>query len=168
MDYNPPFLDALKQGILLERKGKAFYLVAASQTESPAVKAFFNEMAAEEIIHDRYLSQIFANYQRSGEITNIDFSNSDIRKASRTVIDQSLITSISSAGYEAAAISAAIDMEKRSIDLYTSQAEKSTDRETRDMFLFLSNWEKEHLAVLMQIDAEFREKVWLDNNFWPF
>lgn len=168
MSTNQRFIDALKQGILLERKGKAFYTVAAQQAVDSKIREFFQEMADEESYHDSFLSQIFSNYNRSGYIDNIDFSGADIRKATRTVIDSDLIGKITSAGYEAAAIAAAIEMEKKSIELYSEQALTSTEPEEKKMFEFLADWEGGHLAVLVKINQEIQEKVWFDNNFWPF
>lgn len=165
---NLPLLDALKRGILLERKGKIFYEVAAKQAEDLSVKKFFQEMSDDESYHDRYLSNIYSNLNRSGLIPKIDLTESDIRKASRFVIDNDLITKISSASYEAAAISAAIEMEKKSIQLYSEQADKATDSEEKNMFEFLRNWEKGHLEVLEKINQEIQEKIWFDNSFWPF
>ena len=46
----------LKQAILLERRGKAFYTQVAEKTASPAVKEFFEMMAAEEDQHEMILS----------------------------------------------------------------------------------------------------------------
>jgi len=168
MSTNLKFIDALKEGILLERKGKAFYTVAAQHSEDKSVKEFFQEMADEESFHDQFLSQIFSNYNRSGHVNSIDFSGTDIRKATRTVINADLITKITSAGYEAAAISAAIEMEKKSIDLYSSQAVTATEPEEKKMFEFLADWEQGHLAVLVKLNQEIQEQVWFDNNFWPF
>lgn len=163
-----PLLDAIKQGILLERKGKIFYEIASKQAEDKLVKDFFQEMSDDEFYHDRYLSKIYSNLNRSGIISKIDLTGSDIRKASRVVINNDLITKISSASYEAAAISAAIELEKKSIQLYSAQADNSTDSEEKNMFEFLRDWEKGHLDVLENINRELQDKVWFDNNFWPF
>ncbi len=47
----PEALEILKQAILLETRGKAFYQTAADQAQNKAVKDFFGTMAGEETIH---------------------------------------------------------------------------------------------------------------------
>ncbi len=75
---------------------------------------------------------------------------------------------ISSAGFEAAAISAAIDFEKRAIDVYARQAEATADPNEKALYKWLSDWEKGHLKVLSDMDNQLKEKIWNDNQFWPF
>jgi rubrerythrin len=75
---------------------------------------------------------------------------------------------ISAAGYEAAAISAAIDMEKKAIEVYSNQAEISTDPNEKKLYNWLADWEKGHLKILSDLDNELRDKIWYDNHFWPF
>ena len=46
---------------------------------------------------------------------------------------------------------AAIDMEKRAIDIYSQQAEKATDTNEKELYQWLADWEKEHLAFLAEV-----------------
>jgi rubrerythrin len=75
---------------------------------------------------------------------------------------------ISSAGFEAAAISAAIDFEKRAVEVYSRQADISNDPNERDLYRWLAEWEGGHLKILSDMDNELKEKIWNDNQFWPF
>ena len=45
-------LEILKNAILLERRGRAFYTKVAEQTQSDAARRFFNKHCTESIIHD--------------------------------------------------------------------------------------------------------------------
>jgi rubrerythrin len=75
---------------------------------------------------------------------------------------------ISAAGFEAAAIAAAIDMEKRAIEIYSKQAERTDDPNERELYQWLADWEKTHLKILNKLDEDLKEKIWFDNQFWPF
>ena len=55
-------LDILKQAILLERKGRAFYLQAASAADHADVRRFFEMMATEEESHIRYLADQYKSF----------------------------------------------------------------------------------------------------------
>ncbi len=55
--------DILKEAILLEQRGRAFYSSIATQTTSDAVKRIFTMIADEEEQHIRFLSDQYRNYQ---------------------------------------------------------------------------------------------------------
>ena len=83
-------------------------------------------------------------------------------------MNQKIKEKISAAGFEAAAISAAISMEKQAVKLYTESAQTTSDPEAKALYEWLSRWEREHLSLLLDIDKSLREKIWFDNQFWPF
>jgi len=84
------------------------------------------------------------------------------------VLTREIKEKISAAGFEAAAISAAISMEERAVKLYSESAETTSDPEAKALYEWLVRWEREHLSLLLDIDKALRKKVWLDNKFWPF
>ncbi len=55
-------LDILKQAILLERRGKAFYNQVATQTNNPDVQNIFEIMTKEEVLHEKFLSDQYKAY----------------------------------------------------------------------------------------------------------
>ena len=84
------------------------------------------------------------------------------------VLDKTITKRISAAGFEAAAISAAIDMENKAIEVYSTRAKESTDSEEKELYQFLADWEKGHHKILNDLNEELKEKIWYDNQFWPF
>ena len=65
-------LDILKNAILLERRGYAFYSKVAAQAEDEAVKRFFNLMADEETLHIQILADQFKFYQEAKSFKAMD------------------------------------------------------------------------------------------------
>ena len=59
-------------------------------------------------------------------------------------------------------------MEKKAIDVYSTQAETATDPNEKILYNWLSDWEKGHLKILNDLDNELKEKIWYNNQFWPF
>ena len=157
----------LKSAILLERRGRAFYKKVASQTELPAVREFFDTMAAEEEQHIAILSEQFRSFEEKGAFAPIgsEVGSADV---SKTVLTDRMKEEISAADFEAAAISAAMSMEQRAIDLYSERAKSAEDEHERALYTWLSDWEKSHLTWLAEVDQELREQVWNDQSFWPF
>ncbi len=161
--------EILKMAILMEHRGKAFYKKVAEQTDNEEVKNIFNIMADEEQLHIEFLSEQFAFYQKNNKLNpdKINLSHTD-ESIANIILSKDLKEKLSAAGYEAAAISAAIDMEKKAITLYSERAESATDLNEKELYKWLSNWENDHLQILAQLDKELMEQVWYDNSFWPF
>ena len=160
-------LDILKSALLLEIRGQAFYKKAAQQAENQAVRDFFETMAAEEVRHVEILSDQYKAVKAKGQFTAPNIEGTPAAVA-ENVLAESLKKRISAAGFEAAAISAAMGMEERAIKLYAQRAEESDDPEEKRLYKWLAEWEGQHLEYLSRIDREVTEAIWNDNSFWPF
>ena len=160
-------LDILKSALLLEIRGQAFYKKAAQQAESSAVKDFFETMATEEVRHVEILSEQYKTVKASGQFSAPNIEGTPTSVAENVLVD-SLKKRISAAGFESAAISAAMGMEERAIKLYAQRAEEATDPQEKALYKWLAAWEAKHLEYLARIDREVTEAIWNDNSFWPF
>lgn len=161
-------LEILKMAILLEKRGHAFYAKVAEQTPDLDIKYIFLTMADEETKHVKFLSEQYVNYEREHAFKKVELPDLEKEAFASLILTDEMKSKISSAGFEAAAISAAIDFEKRAIEVYARQAETSADPNEKALYAWLSDWEKGHLKVLSDMDNELKEKIWNDNQFWPF
>ena len=161
-------IEILKSAMLLEMRGKAFYRNAAGQASSPAVKEFFEMMADEEDYHIKMLSDQYRSYRSSGKFKEAAYDDKAVKGVASAVLNEALANKIQSAGFESAAIQAALAMEERAVNLYAGRAAETRDPEERRLYEWLSKWEKGHLNTLMEMDRELTEKIWNDNQFWPF
>jgi len=160
--------DILKTAILLELRGKAFYTKAARETESEAVCKIFTIMAEEEDTHIEFLSKQFAAYKKSGRFAKNPPGNPVDDTEALMILNERAKKEISAAGFEAAAISAAIDFENRAVEVYQGRADETDDPNEKEMYQMLADWERTHHSLLYKLDEELREQIWHDNNFWPF
>lgn len=158
-------IEVLKSAIMLERRGKAFYSQAAETAQSPVVKEIFATMAKEEDLHLEQLSQQFTRYKKDQTFNPVAEASADVYQA---VLDNKTRGGIEAAGFEAAAIAAAMAMEERAVKLYAERAETTTDPSERALYDWLAAWERGHLRLLEQFDRELTERVWYDNKFWPY
>ena len=161
-------LEVLKEAILLERRGKAFYATAAKQTESEAARKIFEMMAAEEDEHINFLSKQFAYYEKNKAFMKVDEVADADDSTVMEILSEEIKTQVNAAGYEAAAISAAMDFETRAVQIYSDRATAATDANEKEMYQMLADWEKGHHFWLHKINEDLREQIWYDNNFWPF
>lgn len=161
-------LDILKKAILLEKRGMAFYEKVAEQTPSEAAKRFFDMMAEEEKNHVQILAEQFKHYQETNTFKSTDYGDEYSSNLPSAVLNEDIRQQISAADYEAAAISAAMAMEKNAITLYSQRAKASDDPGESALYQWLAEWEKTHLDFLAKMDRELTENIWHDNSFWPF
>ncbi len=161
-------LDILKQAILLEKRGFSFYTTVARQTTDADIRKVFQIMADEETLHVKFLSDQFAYYDKNKTFLKTDLPDFNNDGIASLVLTEEVKKKISAAGFEAAAIAAAIDMEKRAIEIYSAQASQAADPAEKELYAWLADWEKTHLKVLNELDNELKEKIWFDNQFWPF
>ena len=167
MERGRPHLDILKEALLLEQRGKAFYAKVAEQASTPAVKEFFGMMAEEEEHHVEVLSEQYREYQRHGKMASRAGTRQEASTFASTVLGERLQKEIAAATFEAAAISAAMAMERNAIRLYSERAETATEPEEKALYQWLTEWEREHLDFLAKVDRQVVEAVWNDNHFWP-
>jgi len=161
--------DILKQAIIMENRGKSLYQMVANQTPNDEVKNIFKTMADEEQMHIEFLSKQFTHYKK-----NKTFDKNQLEAAAgedavaNSILTEKIKKDISGAGFESAAISAAIDMESKSIEVYEQRAKESDDPNEKELYQWLADWEKGHYQLLLDLNKQLTEKVWNDNNFWPF
>ena len=167
MEQNNKAIDVLKTAILLERRGKAFYTQAARQSESKSAQKIFEMMAEEEDEHINFLVKQFKNYSDHNQFLKID-EHPEEDDTVVEILTEKVKSEISAAGFEAAAISAAIDFENRAIEVYSNRAKEATDENEKEMYQMLADWEKTHHHLLHKLNEDLKEQIWNDNNFWPF
>ena len=160
--------DILKMAILMEKRGKAFYETVAAQTKSEEVKKIFNIMASEEQTHIEFLSRQFLSYQKNQEFSKGDYEGNPNGQIADLIMNENVKKEITAASYEAAAISAAIDMETKAIEVYSTRAAETTDLNEKELFLWLADWEKGHHKILNDLNEDLKQSIWFDNQFWPF
>jgi rubrerythrin len=160
--------DILKKAILLERRGRAFYQKVADDTRSDAARRFFSQMAEEEKKHIQVLTEQFNSLQQTGSFKHTELDGHPSTDLSPDVLTEEWKEQVTAADFEAAAISAAMAMEKNAVNLYAQRAEAAADAEEKALYQWLADWEKTHLEQLARIDRELTENIWFDNQFWRF
>ncbi len=153
----------------MEHRGKALYEQVAAQTENEDVRKIFNVMAEEEQTHIDFLQKQMKHYSKEGRFDVNELEKVPGHEAiANTILTDKMVQDISGSGFEAAAISAAIDMENKSVEAYSKRAKETDDPNEKELFEWLANWEKGHHKLLIELNEQLTEKIWYDHNFWPF
>ena len=165
---NSGILEVLKMAILMEKRGQSFYSQVAKQTQSNEIRMIFETMSNEEVLHEKFLAEQFHQLSQNKKLASVKLPKADSDHLIAMVLSKKIKKEINAAGYEAAAISAAIDMESNAIKVYSEYADKASDENEKELFNWLANWERTHHRILIDMDNELKESVWFDNRFWPF
>lgn len=161
--------DILKESILLEMKGKAFYTKVAEKSDSIAAKEIFSIMAKEEEQHIAFLSKQFQNYEKNRKFVKPDaYQDHSEEEISLKVLTEQLKKETNAASFEAAAISAAIDFETRAVKIYSERADEAIDPMEKELYTMLADWESGHQKALHEMNDVLKEEIWNDNKFWSF
>lgn len=161
--------DILKEAILLEKRGKAFYSNVAEQSRSAAARKIFNMMAEEEDEHIKFLSKQFKAYTQDKKFVKPDSYEEDPNEETvLKILSEDIKKEITAASFEAAAISAAMDFETRAVKIYSDRSIEATDPMEKETYKMLAEWESGHHKLLHRLNEDLKEQVWNDNNFWPF
>ena len=159
-------IDIIKGAILLEHRGKALYQSVAEQTEVAAIKELFGMLADEEAKHIAILNDQYSRLSK-GESFDISQLPAGDPQVVEDILSKNIVEGISAAGYEAAVISAALDFERSAVSFYSKRAEEAESTEEKELYRWLTEWEKGHMIIFSKIDQELKEQVWYDNSFWP-
>lgn len=159
-------ISALKGALLLEYRGKELYASVLTATKNEAVRELFTFLKEEEDRHIGLLKRQFTEVSHGKEIKLEPGLDSD-DEAPKQVLNDKIVKGISGAGYEAAVISAAVELEKRAVDYYQSKVDQAVSSGEKELYNWLVKWEKGHMMMLAAIDNDLKEKVWYDNQFWP-
>jgi rubrerythrin len=161
-------LTILKNAFLMERQGKSLYETARDNAGDKAVKDFFDDLANEEAQHMKMLEAQFKSIMQSGKFAAGRYENEGTKDAPPAILSQDLVNKINAAGFEATAITAAVSFEQKAVKLYTERAETTSDPEEKKLYHWLSAWEQTHLKKLLTLQEDLNQRIWEDNNFWPF
>ncbi|MFC1743150.1 ferritin family protein [Candidatus Riflebacteria bacterium] len=158
-------IEILKEAILLEHRGFSFYDNIATNTKSEAVKKVFKMMALEEVSHIKFLRRHLKNYEKLQTFLSREEQNYPAPEVTEILTDE-IKKEITAASYEAAAITAAIELEDKAIKVYADRAGEATDPNEKALYEWLVEWEKGHYKMLVDLHNELTKQIWDDNNFW--
>ncbi|OPL18008.1 MAG: hypothetical protein AVO35_07555 [Candidatus Aegiribacteria sp. MLS_C] len=159
-------IEAIKGAILLEKRGQVLYRSIAGSTGSDAVREVFTKMAEEEQKHERILAEHYSSLVTRGTLAAVT-SLGQIEDHTGEMLTEAVRSEIEAAGYEAAAISAAIALEKEAEAYYRGKGRDAETDLEKELYSWLADWEHTHLELLSEMDRALMEEIWFDNHFWP-
>lgn len=137
-------LDILKEAISIEIYGKEYYLIFSELVEEENAKSIFKGLADDEGDHRVLLEKEYRKV--SGKSLEAGVMDENNREKARQVFPESLEPMTITETQEA--LKLGIRTEERSIELYSKSAQETGIRSSKDLFLTLVDFEKEHKNIL--------------------
>jgi rubrerythrin len=172
---NPSARQRLAQGLEKaiedEAYGHNFYLMAARSTEDARGREVFEQLAAEELDHQRYLARQRRAILESGELDpGARLGTRSSLQGSSPIFSEELRARIREAHFEMTALAVGIQLEQNAIAFYTKEAEAVTplDAGAGAFYRELAEWEAGHHQALLRQQEALRADFWGADGFSPF
>ena len=147
-------LSIIKQARQLEDEGREYYLEAARRANNPLAQNTFQWLAEQEQEHKQYFAayyQVMAEELNWPAMSQMGVSMRDVRREADSIFKQAR-EQVQGAISEDIGLTElyqdAMDLERRSIDLYRTQAQRTGDENAREFYEFLAEQERGHLSLL--------------------
>jgi len=162
-------LDILRTAYQIEVDGYTFYSMTAERADKPAVQELFAKLAADEVQHQAFLKEVARDVDAKGAAAfALHRRTPDMRAISEQVFSQRFREQARGATFEMAVLSVGMTLESRAIAYFSAAAKGASEREVREFYEFLADWERQHLDALQNLHGMVRGDFWAESSFAPF
>lgn len=154
-------IKVLEQGILNEVEGRSFYELAATQFEGE-VKEIFLELAREEVLHIKYLTNVKKELLAEGKTAPEDFTPPSPGVFQWDKMDPSKIDMALSV------FSTGIQLEQNSVKFYEEARDNTEDPALKKLYDNLAKWEQTHVYELDEQYQIYKADWWAEQRFSAF
>lgn len=168
MSAKDQVLEIVRKAYQIEVDGHTFYSMTAASAEKPAVRELFEKLAADELLHKAYLTNVLKNYDEQGTaVFKGGRLPDDARSFSESVFTSGFRKQAQGASFEVAVVSIGMQLESRAVTFFTKAAGDATEREVQEFYRFLADWETKHLDSLKEVFDHIRTDFWDEMGFSP-
>lgn len=154
--------DAFQKAIKGEIEGRELYTAAAEKTEDKKAKEIFQKLADEEQNHLNSLVQMAKDYEEGKDISAADLpAPASFEDAESPIFTREFKDKV--ADFDMTALQIGIKLELESEKFYKETAEQADDKQIKDLFNRLSDWEHGHYEYLNK-QTEFFEDYYSSKN----
>ena len=154
-------LEVIRQAILNEDEGAAFYYMAAAKTDDEVLKEAYTHLKDEELKHGSWLRSLYERISKQEDSSNLEWKTlGDVKGQSPRLFAQA-DTKFKMAITDMAVFSAGALMEEASIEFYKKASAETKSAKAKELYDILIKWENDHLHQL-KIIHEALMKDWLD------
>ncbi len=132
-----------------EIEGREFYRAIANQTKDKKAKKVFMDLSNDEDMHLHFLRKLYEQYEKNNKI---DLPNlPKIREyddLESPIFTREFKNFVKEKDFEMSALSVGMKLELESSQFYKKIANEVDNKELKEFFLYLSEWEEGHYEAL--------------------
>jgi len=155
----------LEYALEMEKKGASFYQDQAKNVKDPEAKKLFEKLADFEKEHVRFIQE---KIKALGENQEIVFSPEDISEEDFIFESRKQEELEKETKNDLPIIRMAYLIEKDFHDFYKKASKQVKEKEAKNLFNELANWEEKHLNYLYKMYQQMMQEFWFDMGFEPF
>ena len=168
-DNRDAILEIVGKAFQIESDGYTFYAMTAERAQKPAVQELFAKLASDELQHQAFLKSVAKNYdERGAQAFRTDGRIPGSEALSSQVFTGRFREQAAGAQFELAVLSIGMTLETNAIKYFTGAAKQASDKEVKEFYQFLANWESQHYDALQNLFNLVREDHMGESGFSPF
>ena len=161
-------LDIVRRAYQIEVDGYTFYSMTAEQAQKPAVEELFAKLASDEAKHQAFLKSVAAGYEQKGAgAFSIDVRPTDWAGFTSQMFTGRFREQAAGAQFEMAVLSIGMTLETNAIQYFSQASAQATEKEVKDFYRFLADWEKQHYDSLQTLLTIVRDDHMAESGFAP-
>jgi rubrerythrin len=168
-DTRNAILDIVGKAYQIESDGYTFYSMTAERATKPAVQELFAKLASDEVQHQAFLKSVARDFEQQGSAAfQLNARIPDGHILGSQIFTGKFREQAAGAQFELAVLSIGMTLETNAIAYFSGAATQATDREVKDFYQFLADWEKLHYDSLQTLFQLVREDQMGASGFSPF
>jgi rubrerythrin len=169
MNNREVVLDVLRKAYQIEVDGYTFYSMTAERAEKPAVEELFTKLAEDEVQHQAFLRSVAGSYDAKGvEAFKLNLRSPELRAINQAVFTAKFREQATGAEFEMGVLSIGMTLENNAIKYFSTAAGNASEKEVKEFYQFLADWEKQHLEALRTLYNSVRTDFFAAGSFSPF
>ncbi len=161
--------DGLLKAIRAEREGQHFYLMAAKTCQDPMGREVFEQLAAEELGHAKFLQMQYQSVLDTGKPDeNLKLGPQMDLSGPNPIFSDQIRSRLKDAHFEMTALSVGAQLELDAQKYYLERAAESEVIYIKTFYSELADWEAGHYRALLTQQESLKEDYWSGDGFAPF
>jgi rubrerythrin len=168
METREQILEILKKAYQIEVDGYTFYSMTAEKCTKDAAKELFDKLARDEVQHQSFLRDVLKNYDQSGiKAFHTGKVPTDWEGIRDKLFTQKFKDQAKGAAFEMGVLSVGMTLETNAVSYFGAAAQQAQEKEVKEFYQFLADWEKQHFDALQGLYNEIRSDFWAMGGFSP-
>ena len=169
MNNREQILDMLKKAYQIEVDGYTFYSMTAERAEKEAVQDLFAKLAADEVQHQGFLRTVAGRFDEQGVgAFQLNLRSPEARAINQAFFSARFREQSASTDFELGVLSIGMTLETNAVKYFSAAAEQATEKEVKEFYQFLADWEKQHYDALQGLFNAVRAERQAESSFAPF